>query len=120
MNDSHDEWTEQDSTQYRELATVAVPARDEQIATILTLIPFTPQEAFRVVELGCGEGILTYAILDCFPHASVTALDGSPSMIAYATQLLNRFGARASVLSFSLTTSAWLSQIDSADCVVSS
>lgn len=120
MSDRRDEWIEADSVQYRELANVAVPARDEQIATLVALLPFAPQEAFRVVEVGCGEGVLSYAILDCFPRASVTALDGSPSMVAYAAQLLHRFGARASVFPFSLATSEWLSPVDSADCLVSS
>jgi trans-aconitate methyltransferase len=87
MTDARNEWTEENSTQYRELANVAVPTRDEQIAIILALIPFAPQDTFRVVELGCGEGVLSFAILDCFLHASVTALDGSPSREAPSQNL---------------------------------
>jgi tRNA (cmo5U34)-methyltransferase len=87
---------------------------------VLTLLPFTPQDTFRVVELGCGEGVLSFAILDCFPHASVVALDGSPSMMTHAARLLSRFGARASVKPFSLSAPQWLAQLDSTDCVVSS
>jgi hypothetical protein len=49
MSDSRAEWTEADSVQYRELADVAVPARDEQITTLMALLPFAWQEAFRVV-----------------------------------------------------------------------
>jgi tRNA (cmo5U34)-methyltransferase len=120
MTDTHNEWTEEASQLYRELADVAVPARDEQIATLLTLIPFAPQDTFRVVEVGCGQGLLSLAFLDCFPHASITALDGSPSMVAYATQFLSRFGPRASVLSFSLPERERLSHLDAADCVFSS
>jgi tRNA (cmo5U34)-methyltransferase len=120
MTDTRNEWTEEDSMRYRELATVAVPARDEQIATLLALLPFAPQGAFRAVEVGCGEGVQTLALLDSFPHASVTALDGSPSMVTHATRLLSRFGPRVSVMPFSLTEQGWLSQLDTADCVVSS
>jgi tRNA (cmo5U34)-methyltransferase len=120
MTDTQNEWTEEDSRRYRELATIAVPAREEQAATLLTLLPFTPQDTFRVVELGCGEGALSFAILDCFPRASVVALDGSSSMVTHAVRLLSRFGARAGVRLFSLSASEWLPQLDSADCVVSS
>jgi tRNA (cmo5U34)-methyltransferase len=120
MTDTQNAWTEEDSRRYRELATIAGPAREEQVATLLTLLPFTPQDTFRVVELGCGEGALSCAILDCFSHASVVALDGSPGMVTHASRLLSRFGPRASVNPFSLSASEWLPQLDSADCVVSS
>ena len=46
-----DSWTESDSLLYQKLAPVAVPARAEQIATLLTLLPFTAQEPFRAIEL---------------------------------------------------------------------
>lgn len=120
MADVHDEWTEEDSQLYREIAAVAVPARDEQIATILTLLPFAQHEPFRAVELGCGEGALTFAILDCFPQASVVALDGSPTMRSHAAECLSGFGSRASVAPFNLASREWLSQLQSADGVVSS
>jgi hypothetical protein len=49
-------WTEADSRLYQELAAVAVPDGAEQMAALLTLLPFGPGDAARVVELGCGEG----------------------------------------------------------------
>ena len=51
-------WSEADSQLHQKLALAAVPTRSEQIATLLTLLPFNPAEPFRAVELGCGEGIL--------------------------------------------------------------
>lgn len=56
MPESQQTWTEEDSRVYRELAAVAVPAREEQIATLLSLLPFSEGTNFRAVELGCGEG----------------------------------------------------------------
>lgn len=113
-------WTEEDSQLYREIASVAVPGRDEQIATLLTLLPFDQAATFRAVDLACGEGGLAYAILDYFPHASVLALDGSPTMLAQASNALRQFGSRASVLPFNLAAWEWLSLLKPVDCVVSS
>lgn len=114
------EWTEDDSRLYRELAAVAVPARDEQIATLLSLLGFDRTEPFRVVELGSGEGALSFAILDCYPHAMVLGLDGSPSMRTRAGHTLGRFGSRFESRPFNLVSADWRQGLDAADCVVSS
>ena len=74
------EWSAESSAVYRQLASVAVPAREEQVATLLSLLPFGREEAFHVVELASGEGILSQAILEAFPAATVLALDGEESM----------------------------------------
>lgn len=120
MTEIESGWTEEDSQFYREIASVAVPARDEQIATLLTLLPFDRTTTFRAVDLACGEGGLAYAILDYFPHASVLALDGSPTMLAQTSHALRRFGSRAGVLPFNLASWEWLSLLKPVDCVVSS
>ena len=54
MNNPSEPWTENDSELYRELASVAVPDREEQLATVLAVLPFSSLEPFRVVELGSG------------------------------------------------------------------
>jgi hypothetical protein len=59
-----EQWTTENSEVYRQLAAVAVPARAEQIATLLMLLPFGQSDSFRVVELASGEGRLAHAILD--------------------------------------------------------
>ena len=120
MAEERTEWTEDDSQLYRELAAIAVPARDEQVATLLSLLPFRQQDAFRAVELGCGEGALSFAVLDCFPNASMLALDGSESMRDQAGRHLGRFGERARVAAFDMASPDWLGSLDTADCVVSS
>jgi tRNA (cmo5U34)-methyltransferase len=113
-------WTEADSLLYQELAAVAVPERVEQMAALLTLLPFAPDEVGRVVELACGEGRLTQALLDAFPHATALALDGSEAMRAQARARLQRFGERAEVAGFALGGEAWWGLVAGADAVVSS
>lgn len=120
MVDAPVTWTEDDSKRYRELATVAVPARQEQLATLLTLLPFGQEEMFQVVELGSGEGFLSEAVLECFPSASVLALDGSADMRAQATKRLRRFGSRVKIAAFELAGSNWWAQLQGCDCLLSS
>jgi tRNA (cmo5U34)-methyltransferase len=120
VTDERNEWTEEDSETYRQVAAVAVPAREEQIATLLTLLPFGLKERFRTVELGCGEGALASTLLTCFPNASVLALDGSESMRAGAAEHLRSFGSRATVEPFDLSSADWHPRLEDADCVLSS
>lgn len=82
------DWTEQDSATFRDIASVAVPRRAEMMAAILALVPFGAGESFKVVEIGAGDGRLGAALLDGFPKATLLALDGSESMRARASRLL--------------------------------
>jgi SAM-dependent methyltransferase len=120
MSEELYEWTEADSKLYQEIAAVAVPARAEQIATLLTLLPFSPEESFRAVELGSGQGILSAALLGCFPQAQVIALDGSDAMRTETGRRLGRFNGRGRVEAFDLGETDWYRHLDQADCVLSS
>ena len=120
IQDEVEGWGEEDSAVYRALAEVAVPRREEQLATLLCLLPFGRDDAFRIVDLGCGEGVLEYAALTVFPNAKALALDGSNSMREHATELLKPFGERIDVRPFALESDEWRSELDGVDCVVSS
>ena len=120
MSLEQSDWTEEDSALYRELSAVAVPRREEQLAALVALLPFGRDEAFRVVELGCGEGVLAAAVLDAYPSASVVALDGSASMLGETATRLERFGERAQLGEFDLGSSDWRGRMAGAGAVVSS
>ena len=113
-------WREEDSAVYRALAEVAVPGRESQLATMLCLLPFGRDEAFRIADAGCGEGVFARAALTAYPTASVLGLDGSASMREHAEALLEPFGERAEVMAFELEGVEWLDALDGADCLVSS
>ncbi len=115
-----EKWSQSISDTYRQLAQIAVPARIEQLATLLTLIPFGRDDAFRVVELASGEGRLSYAILSAFPNASLLALDFEQSMRDETATRLNEFGDRAEVGAFDMLQSDWYGLMADADVVVSS
>ncbi|HXV65580.1 MAG TPA: class I SAM-dependent methyltransferase [Vicinamibacteria bacterium] len=113
-------WSENDSATYRRLANVAVPDREGHIATMLCLLPFPTASRATVVDLGAGTGALSYSILEAFPGAEVTALDGSASMRAHASERLKSFGSRFRALEFVLESSEWLDRCRDADAVVTS
>jgi SAM-dependent methyltransferase len=114
------EWSAESSETYRQLASVAVPAREEQVATLLSLLPFGRAEAFHVVELASGEGMLSQAILEAFPAATVLALDGEESMRQATAARLRPYGERVQVAAFDIMTDGWYDKLDSVDVVVSS
>ena len=115
-----DHWAEEDSAIYAEIAEIAVPRRAEMTATVVAAAPFAPGEAFRIVELGSGEGFLAEALLEAFPAASVLALDGSESMRARTASRTARFGVRAAVRDFTLDAVDWWDRLAGVDLVVSS
>src|SRR5437899_9722891 len=94
---SQNQWSESDSNLFLNVAEIFVPARAEQISTLLQLIPAKADEECTIVELGAGEGELAEAVLENFPHCHYIALDGSEAMRARMKQRLVRFGARLEV-----------------------
>lgn len=115
-------WDEEASLVYRQMAAVAVPARAEQIAVLVALLPFGRDDAFRVVDVGAGEGALSAAVLACYPRSEVFALDGSASMRERTADRLRRFAPRSEVLPFRLEDpgGGWLDRFDGAGGIVSS
>ena len=113
-------WTESDSQTYREIADVAVPRRQEMIATLVAAVPFSADEPVKMLELGSGDGRLAEALLTVFPRATLTALDGSESMREEASKRLALFGDRARVAAFDLAALDWWDRMFGVDLVVSS
>lgn len=120
MTDTQNSWTETDTQLYQDIAPVAVPARAEQIATLLALLPFNQNDTFRAVDIGSGEGFLSATLLHCFPQARVTALDGSEGMRRQTAKRLTPYGERFSVAPFDLHETGWYTHLENADGVLSS
>jgi hypothetical protein len=57
---------EADAVEYSKMASVIVPFREQQLATLISLIPYSEDENFCVVELGCGEGQLAKSLANPF------------------------------------------------------
>jgi tRNA (cmo5U34)-methyltransferase len=113
-------WSEEDSALYRAIAPIAVPRRDEMIRALVEAVPFARDEAFKVVDIGSGDGILADALLGAFPSATVVGLDGSPSMRAAFKARTAQYLGRTMVRDFTLESLDWWDVMFGADVVVSS
>jgi tRNA (cmo5U34)-methyltransferase len=102
-------WDEADSEDFLDHGRFFVPDREEQIATLCALIPEPPApgEPLHLVELCCGEGLLSAALLERFPTATVHAYDGSSAMLAAAAARLAPEGERFDARLFDLADRSW-------------
>jgi trans-aconitate methyltransferase len=113
-------WTEHDSETYRDIADVAVPRRQEMVATLVSIVPFAHEEPLKILELGSGDARVAQALLTVFPRSTLTALDGSDSMRRDAAKRLALFGERARVAAFDVTALDWWDRMFGVDLIVSS
>jgi tRNA (cmo5U34)-methyltransferase len=101
-------WDEADSRDFIDLGRIFVPDREEQIATVLQLIP-EPGDGL-LVDLCCGAGPLTAALLARFPRARVLAMDLSPAMLEHVRTTLgdvSGVGNRLQTRQFDLADRSW-------------
>ena len=89
------------------------------VATLVSLVPFSPDESPRFVQLCAGDGRLAEALLTNFPAATLAALEGDALKRRNITGRLAAFGDRARVAAFDVTTLAWWDRMFGADLVVS-
>lgn len=81
MGEQRGTWSETESGTYRDLSRYAVPERERQVAIVTAIVRAADIDG-DVLDLCCGEGLLTEALLRALPEATVHAYDGSKSMLA--------------------------------------
>lgn len=113
------QWQESDSQKFIRYGNHWVPLRREQEKVLLTLLNSIARLQ-KAVDLCCGQGRLTQAILHNFPEAQVLALDASTEMI-HAVRSLNAGNAeRLTTQQFRLEKKEWRSSLQGIDAIVSS
>ena len=100
-------WDEHDSHDFIDLGRFFVPDREEQVAAVLDMVP-DPGDGL-LVDLCCGEGLLSRALLERFPRARVLAMDLSPAMLEHARAALAAYGERFTARQFDLGDRSWRS-----------
>lgn len=100
------QWKEEYSQDFIDYGKYFVLDREVQINCICEVIP-PPSESAYILDLCCGEGLLTRALLDKFPECHVYGLDGSPKMIAHTEEALAAYGARFKAKQFDLAANDW-------------
>jgi len=99
-------WEEQDSADFIQDGAVFVPNREEQIELMAELIPPT-NAARHVVDLCCGEGLLSREILRRHPNILLHGYDGSARMLAKAKDTVAEFKDRFEDRLFDLADPGW-------------
>ncbi|MEZ5931773.1 MAG: class I SAM-dependent methyltransferase [Alphaproteobacteria bacterium] len=85
MADDATSWSETESAVYRTLSRYAVPDRERQIEIMISLIGAAALDG-PILDLCCGEGLVSEAILKAMTSVTVHAFDGSTSMLDDARQ----------------------------------
>ena len=67
------------------------PFYKETIDALIGALPFPENKKIRVIDLGCGTGNITQALLKRYPQAQVTCIDLAEQMITMAKAKLSGF-----------------------------
>jgi len=67
-----------------------IPCFDDFYRTVVDMVPFGPEETFRVLDLGAGTGLLSQFLHERFSKAQFTLIDFTAEMLAQAKR---RFSA---------------------------
>jgi ubiquinone/menaquinone biosynthesis C-methylase UbiE len=70
------------------------PNRAAMVGAVVGTLPFQPDARLHVLDLGIGSGILAQALLDAFPNARVTGIDGADAMLDCARERLAGYSDR--------------------------
>lgn len=84
-----------------------VPRRAEQLRLLVELLPYPHDASISVLDLGAGFGAVTIQILEHYPLANVTCVDGSDAMLTHAMERLGRYGDRVKILKTDLAERSW-------------
>ena len=87
------------------------PERQRQFSMLCSLFPHSPDDTFRYIDIAAGDGSLDGILLDRFPSAEATLLDGSPVMVKIAGERFQHLRGRVSVAQGDLETPDWRESI---------
>lgn len=74
------------ATGYDRLRRQLIPCFDDYYGTVVRMMPFAPDEAADVLDLGAGTGLLTAILREEFPSARFTLIDISDAMLDRARE----------------------------------
>ncbi len=81
---------EEEAKQYDAIIQTLIPNYNQMIDALITVIPFDAEQPFDVIDLGCGTGTISRAIIERFPYANITCVDIAQKMLEIARDKLNR------------------------------
>src|SRR5690348_11132969 len=82
---------------------VGNPGRQEQLAMLVTLLGQVQPASLRILDLGCGDGLVAELLLTSLPGSYVAGIDLSPPMLEAAEARLRAYPGRYALYRRSLT-----------------
>ncbi len=83
-----------DAQSWIEERTKRNPLRSEHLSLVLELLAVLQPDGQRILDLGCGDGVVAALLLDRFPTAHLTGVDTSPPMLERAGERLAPYPGR--------------------------
>jgi 16S rRNA G1207 methylase RsmC len=96
---------------YLESVRGAIPLAREQIDVLLRLVEARGAPVESIVDLGCGNGVLSMALLDGHPDAAATLVDHSEPMISEARSHLAAYASRCRFITADLSQPGWVGSL---------
>ena len=84
----------QQADAYEILMERLVPLYQKQHSAIYEILPETNDADMRVLDLGCGNGILSELVLKRYPQANVVGIDRTPNMLKAYKKKLEQYRER--------------------------
>ena len=72
-----------------------IPYYDEMTSSLVSIIPFSKESAFSMMDLGCGTGTVSKAVKDSYPNVKVTCIDIAAGMLQIA---MNKIGGNVNCI----------------------
>ncbi len=103
--------TEELATMFSEGVRGAIPGAKLQLDIIRKIIKVWCPQPSKILDLGCGDGILGRTLLDEFPTAQMIFADFSEPML---DKLRGKIGTdkRATIININFSTSAWTKGVE--------
>jgi tRNA (cmo5U34)-methyltransferase len=122
MTDRSEFWKEKHVREYLQFGDDSIPCRSEQLDILLSVLPGNRDAPLRLLDLGCGDGVLLDTLLGVYPRAlRAAAVDGAIAMLTRARRRLMHFSA-VELINADLADAGWaekLGRIGKFDVVVS-
>lgn len=104
--DQTGKWSEEDSQTFIDYGAFYVPSREKH-ARIITALLQTVPNLRHIVDLCCGEGLLSKQILNTIPGCTLATYDLSEAMLQKTNETLAPYGNRFSTHRFDLSATDW-------------
>lgn len=112
MNPNKSQWQTEELTRFfLEGVRGAIPGADLQFSVLTKIARSWVPAPKRILDLGCGDGLLGRTLMDLYPSAEIVFADFSDPMLSAAKEKLNG-NPHAAVIQCDFSSSAWLDHPD--------